>query len=407
MKNLLFVSIAFPPKNDPECLQTAKYFKYLVGENKLNIDVVTSKNPTLFMPVDAKLEKYAQGIRQRIDIPIFENKYTNFLIRKIDANFLLQPDSKFSFKWGDKKVEKTLAETPDIIYSRSFPMSSTYLAEKLVDKYQVPWILHLSDPWIGSPIHTLPVKLETKLAKQEAQFFQKATWICLTSEKTKSFYQERYPAIKDKFIVFPNVFDPDDITQTAYQFKDKLRFVYTGGLVAERSPKYLFEAIQKIQTKQPALLNNVEFVFAGQFDRQNAALFDQYKLDCVKNLGLLSYPDALNLQQNADVLMVIDTPLKSPKEAMFFPSKLLDYFIAKRKIFAMTDEGSTTFNVVEGKYGNCYKHTDIEGIQAQIINTIQAWNQKDKTYFYTEKVDETYSAKYNAERLVKLINAIK
>ena len=38
MKNVLFVSIAFPPKNDPECLQTAKYFKYLVDTQKVNIN---------------------------------------------------------------------------------------------------------------------------------------------------------------------------------------------------------------------------------------------------------------------------------------------------------------------------------------------------------------------------------
>ena len=92
MKNVLFVSIAFPPKNDPECLQTAKYFKYLVHNGQVNIDVVTSKNPTLFMPVDEKLRKYAKGYRQLVEVPIYENKYTNFLIRKISPDFLNQPE---------------------------------------------------------------------------------------------------------------------------------------------------------------------------------------------------------------------------------------------------------------------------------------------------------------------------
>lgn len=406
MKNLLVVSIAFPPKNDPECLQTAKYFKYLADASDWNIDVVTSQTPTLFMPVDPKLEKYAQGFRQQIQLPIYENKYLNFLIRKINPTLLQQPDSKYSFRWGHKKVIQQLQEKPDVIYSRSFPMSSTYLAARLVDHYQVPWVLHLSDPWVGSPLHHLPAPLEAKLAEQEQQFFAKATYICLTSKKTQAFYQERYPQFQEKFLVFPNVFDPADITTTPYTFQDKLRFVYTGGLTEARSPQYLFEAIQKLQNKDAQLLKNVEFVFAGQFDRQNEALFQTYDLDCVQNKGLLSYPDALKLQQSADVLLVIDTPLKSPKDAMFFPSKLLDYFIAKRRILALTDKGSTSFDVVDGNYGDCFEHRDMDGIAQAIEAAIHAWNHKNNDYFFSKEIDETFSATFNVQRLVDLFHEL-
>jgi len=104
---------------------------------------------------------------------------------------------------------------------------------------------------------------------------------------------------------------------------------------------------------------------------------------------------------------VIDTPMKSPKEAMFFPSKLLDYFIAKRRILAMTDRGSTSFEVVDGKYGSCFEHQDIDGIARAIEDAIQAWNNKNKDYFFSKDIDETFSAKFNVQRLVKLINNIK
>ncbi len=46
-KKILFVSLAFPPKADPEGLQTAKYFHYLQKHKDLQIDVVTSAIPTL------------------------------------------------------------------------------------------------------------------------------------------------------------------------------------------------------------------------------------------------------------------------------------------------------------------------------------------------------------------------
>ena len=50
--NIVFCSIAFPPKNDPESLQAGKYYKGLSRFEDLSIQILTSSNPTLFMPYD-------------------------------------------------------------------------------------------------------------------------------------------------------------------------------------------------------------------------------------------------------------------------------------------------------------------------------------------------------------------
>ena len=74
MKNILFVSVAFPPKSDPECLQTAKYFHHLQKHKDLKIDVVTSAIPTLYMPYDKHLEVYAEGLNQLVSVKLRENR---------------------------------------------------------------------------------------------------------------------------------------------------------------------------------------------------------------------------------------------------------------------------------------------------------------------------------------------
>ena len=86
MKSILFVSIAFPPKFDAEGLQVAKYLKYLLreGGGHFDIDVVTSRMPTLNMSYDPSLESASIGIRQRIELPIFENKYSNFILALLE-----------------------------------------------------------------------------------------------------------------------------------------------------------------------------------------------------------------------------------------------------------------------------------------------------------------------------------
>ena len=104
---VLLVSIAFPPKCDPESIQVARYVRYMKGCG-VDLGVVTSANPTLFMETDKALERYSDGIRVIKEISIFEKKYLNFLIRKIDSALLHYPDSKFTFWWQHKSIVKAI-----------------------------------------------------------------------------------------------------------------------------------------------------------------------------------------------------------------------------------------------------------------------------------------------------------
>lgn len=400
--NILFISIAFPPKNDPESLQAAKYFKYLSRTDNA-IDIVTSSLPTLYMPNDNALKKYLTNYRQCIELPIKENKYINFLLRKTVPDFLQRPDSKSSFIRQWKKVIRQLKYKPDIIYSRSFPLSSAFMAEKLSNYYQVPWIMHLSDIWADCPINNYKGTSKVFHEESEKAFFNKASYICITSRETEKFYKDKYKNLSDKFQFFPNVYDPDDISQKEYTFGPKLKFVYTGGLSDERSPKYLLDAIDLIYKEDREKLKDAEFIFAGQFDRKNDACLNSYNLPMVKNLGLLAYNDAQELQKKADVLLVLDTPFYSNHSAMFFPSKILDYIAAQRRMLALTNINSTTFNIINGKYGDCFAHNDTENIANKIREAVSQFRAKNKNYFYYNNIDNTYAADINASKLEQLM----
>jgi len=402
--NVLFISIAFPPKSDSEGLQVAKYFKYLVRDKTLNIDVVTSKDSTLFMPIDVNLREYAKGYRQIIKVPFFENKYINFLMRKINPSSLNYPDSKFRFykKW--QSVIKQLKNRPDIIYSRSFPISSSIMALYLQKEYKVPWILHLSDPWTVSPIHKLRDAKEWN-EKMERKCFENATILSFTSLKTIKLYRITYPEYSTKMVFFPNVFDLEDKKERDYKVKEKIKVVYTGGLVEDRSPKYLFKAIIELNKQDPQIIADYEFIFAGALDRKNRGIFEQ-NIPSVEHIGLLSFNKALALQEDADLLLVIDTPFKNPSDAIFFPSKLLDYMLMQRRILALTDKNSTTWNIVNKKLGDCFVHTDVQNIIQSLIDIWKAWKKKDKEYFYNKELDMDFSAEKNAKNLSSLFKKI-
>lgn len=399
-KNILFVSIAFPPKSDPECLQSAKAYKYLAQDDRIRWDVVTSASPTLFMPDDPKLKPLDNFYRQKLSLRIRENKYTNFLLRKLKPGALDQPDSKAQFHRQWQRVIKELKNPPQAIYSRSFPLSSSIMAYKLAEHYQVPWIMHLSDPWVENPLHSYPGKALTYHKTWEAKCLGRAQKVTFTSTNALKLYQRKYPKWAGKFLLYPNVYDPEDVQPNPLVWGSKLKIVYTGGMAMDRSASHLLPVLQKWEAQIPSIRDTVEVVFAGPLDRQNQQVFDQNSLPWVKHVGMLSYPDALALQRTAHMLLVIDNPLPAEK-AVFFPSKLLDYFTAQRSIMAITSPGSPTENSIKGAPHRVFNHGNEEEMLTFFEKQRQAFLAKDETKFLASSLPEKYSAKKNAQTLAQ------
>jgi glycosyltransferase involved in cell wall biosynthesis len=402
MLDLLLVSIAFPPKKDPECIQTARYFKYLC-RNDLNIDILTSSSPTLFMPIDESLVEYDTGWRSKTELPIQENKYLNFIRRKAGLSTGL-PDTKSSFHQGFKKARKKLKYEPDVIYSRSYPLSSSIMAFKMAEFYQVPWILHLSDPWADSPLHLYTHKESRYHQEWEKNCFTRANAICLTSQKSIDFYSEKYPSLKDRFHFFPNVYDPHNIKKNPI-VGDKFRIVYAGGLAGTRSPETFLEALSLFNQTNPDH-PELEVIFAGPMDRRMTDIVQSYNLVNFKHIGPLSLDKSLDLQKSAHALLLIDSPMDDPKLSMFFPSKILEYFVAQRKIFAVTTKSSSSEEILNSLGFDCFDFNEEEKLAEYLRIMLDDYKTEKYSSFILDHIPSEYSAAIQAERLYQLIKEI-
>ena len=406
MKNLLFVSIAFPPKSDPECLQTAKYYYYLQKLKSLNIEVLTSAVPTLFMPVDNNLKRYDTGYTNKVELEIPENKYLNYILRSIFKNGIDWPDSKNAFHRQWKKVVSKIVQKPDVIYSRSFPLSSTVMGLRMQEYYNIPWIMHLSDPWLLSPIDYYSKKQFEYHKKLERICVEKASYVCLTSVLTIEMYKKEYPEFAHKFLYYPNVYDIQDFVENPYTFENKIKIVYTGGLVGARNILPLLAGLRILKQKAPAYLSMFDFIFAGVMDSQSSTILSQQEFDNIRHVGILHYQDALKLQRTADILLVIDNPIAEPEKAVFFPSKLLDYLMMQRKIMAITTPGGTTDSVLKTVNGISLAHNNAEKIADKLIEIAEAFKRKEVEFFKLDSLVPDYSAEHNAKRLLDLINSL-
>jgi len=391
---ILLVSIALPPKNDPESLQAAKYVKYLAKTN--NVDVVTSKSPTLWMPFDEKLLSYIKDVKQIISIRIIEPKYLSIFINKLLKRFAW-PDTRFTFHLQYKKVIKQLKNKPDIIYSRAFPLSSIIMAKKLKKHYNVPWVLHLSDPWVESPL--FDYNKSKYHQKKEKECFNSADIISFTSLPTIEIYKTKYPEYNHKYKYFPNVYDGDDIQPSPSKIRDsKIKLVYTGSLNGSRSLKMLIDSLNTLEESGKSILNTIEIIVAGSVDSYNENLLNK-NASFITYVGFLSITEVKQLQRSADILLAVDFDFKTSSEAIYFPSKLLDYFITKKPIIAITTKNSTTDNLLKEINHFCAYHGDTSSLTKLLVDLE---NISNKSY----EIPNKYSASNNVERLVKLFNQL-
>lgn len=407
--NILLVSLAFPPKACPESIQTARYFHYL--KNKIGkIQVITAGCPSLFMPYDESLMKYFPSDLPVVQIKRPESKYVNYIIRNTFPALLELPDNKIHFSFFINNIVKRLTFKPDVLYSRSFPLTSAFIASKIQKKLKIPWVIHLSDPWSLSPIEFRTTFAQKYNEKKEFEFFNQAQHISFTTQETKDRYIEKFPEFSEKFVVFPNVYDPTDLEcfQDSVKLNDKLVFTYTGGLANTRSCEPLLKSLKTLFHSNPELFDDVIFNFAGSFDRKNKKLIDDYDLPFLNNLGLISNEKAKEISGLSDILILIDTYFENSKDAMFLPSKLFDYLLTGNKILAITNKDSAVYKIVNDKFGTCIEHTNIEYLMNYFYDEIINFkNQKEKTNYPTNReMLSKYSAEINSTRLASLLNSL-
>jgi len=400
---ILLISISAPPQNTPESLQVAKYAKCLTAGNEVTL--VTIQKAGGWRKPDPTMKEYLRDIKV-IELPHYSSRWMRFVFRLINGDWLKMPDEDFMFSRQWKKVVRLYNQKPDIIYSRSMPFSSALMGLALKEYYKVPWVMHLSDPWVQSPFFTYKESLLRYHSEIERTCFTRADAITLTSHDQVQLYKEVYPESSSKILFYPNVYNDEELIFNPISFEGKLIFLHAGNFYGEgRSPFCLLEAIQRIVSDQKNFFDNATFLFVGKLNEDIKGVFEKYKLPFVEVIDQYTFNQSVSLQRKAHVLMLFDWKFKNTK-SVFFLSKVLGYMAAQRPILAITEKESTCYKVIEGKYGHTFDHADIEGIQEYLIEAVKNFSSKNESFFATNPPDEIYSARLNSNRLVSLFKAL-
>jgi glycosyltransferase involved in cell wall biosynthesis len=170
-----------------------------------------------------------------------------------------------------------------------------------------------------------------------------------------------------------NGFDPDEQAPRRghHPLLDSGRHsvVHTGRLaLAGVSLRPLLAAVRELQ-RDDAVASRFELVFAGPLSAEEQALLAEHDLaPVVRVAGPLARDEALELQREADTLLVITSGAARPSVAT---GKLFEYLAARRPILVLGDETEAARIVLETKSGFATAADDSVAIAASLRRVVE------------------------------------
>lgn len=362
--HLLLVAPSAPPLNSPEAMQVGRFLAAL--DPTVRVTLVTTPIVRGWEWEDATLAIDRPGLSV-----ITPSLPVHRLTQRVLANHRLAalhiPDADFWLPWFADHVAAQLNDLPDVIYSRSAPFSAALLAQRLKRRLSKPWLMHLSDPWSGSPYRVLSPRRAAADRTLEAGCVADADLISLTTEGQAAYYRSRYPDRAKSIIVTPNMMPlhssahMDASSQRpGTTTSGNLTLVHTGALYGSRNPDGLLRALSLLRSRAPELAQRVRVHFIGNMPPEVAARIDTTP-ECIRRPPV-SFEHAKKLQSEASLVMSIEPLATDPLHLHFLMSKVVDYLDSGRPVLALTSPGSLTEAYCRKGYGWAFSPDDVEGI---------------------------------------------
>lgn len=419
-KNILFVTINFPPNPTVGTRRVSKILKYLDYE-KFNVSVLTlstkyyneaqgsqtgdrQKIPpeinvyrtdmreftALFTYLKAKLKKIlnkkSSTVQAKSNIhrskknEVKQNKGSLLIgqLRRFIFSFLEFPDKYIG--WAGRAIREGTRiikdERIDIVITTAPPHSIFLVAAALKMRTGVKLVLDFRDPWaLASWINTKGV---TQFLKKKLEKFVvlKADLLIFVTENLLQAYRDQYTQIEaSKFKLFSNGYDPDDFPLGGVIPKTEprnfIRMVHLGTLYKKRDPMPFIRAIE--QLRNDGLLDNISFRvdFIGTLTPRFARLPQEVKelsLDDVIHFSPpVSFAESIRTMYDADILLLIQ-----PETHLQIPAKLFEYMYTRKPIFAITEPGSASEQMIQkGNLGITAMASDIQNIKSELLAMFQ------------------------------------
>lgn len=396
---VLLVTYAFSPLVTPRAIQLARLVKYLT-RMKIRVHVLAAEprfTSEIRDPALMEIYRPEEGCFRVTRTPTLESRYLSFGLGLIHPGLNWLPDPKAGWRpFAARAASRLIAKsTFDVVMTCSLPYTSHLVGLYLKERFGLPWVAHLSDPWTLSPYIKFLGPRHQRLARGwERSVFTKADGVVFVSRTTLDAYRSLYPFLETKGALVPHCFDPEERGAKPGEDLAEGSIVHVGNFYGLRSPATFFEALAGLDTDE---LRGVRFIFAGRVSPRDLSLARRLGLgDLVEFLGPVPYRDAAALAGSARAFLLIDGP--GPGKSHFFPSKLVDYLARARPILGITPEGGEAARVLH-RFGQPTAQPDDA---AQVRGLLRRGLARDIEPPDMREVSALYSASRTAARMAEI-----
>ncbi|WP_339696975.1 glycosyltransferase family 4 protein [uncultured Marixanthomonas sp.] len=398
MRKVLIITYYWPPAGGPgvqRWLNFVKYFK----EFGIEPVVYVPENPH-YPLIDTSFEADVPNDIEILKHPVNEPyKFAKLLSKKktsqissgiisekkqstveklllfIRGNFFI-PDARVGWVKPSVNFLKTyLSENSiDTIITTGPPHSLHLIGLELQKKTKLPWIADFRDPWTTIHYHKslrLTKASEKRHKQLEAEVLKSADLITVTSPTTKKEFQE----ITKK---------PIEVITNGYEIREKITpeldikfsIVHVGSLLSERNPSVLWNVLSKLVSVNEKFAADFQLTLAGTISESVVESIKKQGLkDNLRLLGYVSHSEALQMQHNAQVLLLLE--IDRPETRAIIPGKLFEYLVAKRPIIALGPKGSDIEKlIIETESGQFFNYSEKEKLKSNILQLYSEYKKE-------------------------------
>lgn len=274
-------------------------------------------------------------------------------VRQTIRRLMTLPDDRWTWLATAIPMADHIMRTRAVRYvmTSSYPHSSHLIGWYLKERYNIHWHADFRDGWTQNPyfadyITPLHRRLNHWL---EAQVVKHADTLTAVSGPIA----DHLATLTDnprKVHLLPNGFDSTDLDGLPETPYEKFTIAYTGTMFMQRSPDSFFAALRGLLDCYPGLAENIQVLFRSNIKPEHDTMLADLGLTgVVKNLGMGSWHDALTLQKNADVLLLLEG--ENPNSHIMLTQKVFEYMATGKPILAVAPPGALSNLIRRTKAG--------------------------------------------------------
>jgi hypothetical protein len=268
----------------------------------------------------------------------------------------------------------------DLVYSTGGVFSAHLAGWWLKRRTGCRWIAEIHDPLVF-PGSSLSSRHERFLARLEGRICRDADLAWWFTDGALDAARSRHPELGARgIVVLPGAEPP--VVHSAYAPGPTCVFGHFGSLATTRSLAGTLRALAALLARRPALREIVRLeVYGSALDPVAAQLLGTLRLgDVVKTCGRLEFDAASGLSgraravqrmQQVDVLLMLHGDTAECPQ--YIPSKIYDYFWARRPVLALTHQNPQLDALVLAHGGSVAASTDAAAVEQAIEAMVERW----------------------------------